>query len=89
MPGREVKEGLNGAQLCFRRGVFLIGCGCVLVPGFLFRADDDTQMGIIEKSEKDSQPFSRFAHLRIECAGREALVIFGTDLGPMVSLGRR
>ena len=41
---REVKEGWNGAQLCFRRGVFLMGCGCVLAPGVLFRADDDTEV---------------------------------------------
>ena len=40
--GREVKEGWNGAQLSFRGGVFFIGRGCVLVPGVLFSADDDT-----------------------------------------------
>lgn len=38
---REVKEARNGAQLCFCGGVFLSGCGCVLVSGFLLDADDD------------------------------------------------
>jgi hypothetical protein len=55
---REVKEGWNGAQLCFRRGVFFLRCWGVLVSGFLFRADDDAQVAIIEKSGKNSQPFS-------------------------------
>lgn len=72
---REVKEGLSGAQLCFYRGVFLFGCGCVLVPEFLLGADDDGFVEIIEESGRDSQPFSHFAHLRFADACTTAFVI--------------
>jgi hypothetical protein len=38
---REVEEARNGAQLCFRRGVFLSGCERVLVFEFLLDVDGD------------------------------------------------
>ncbi len=84
---REVKEGWNGAQLCFCRGVFVFGCGCVLVSGFLLDAVDDALMFICEKSGNSPQPFEEFVHLRLrrdflgEFAFTGHLVIFWYCLG--------